>query len=228
MFRLMFSVFLAFSTPLFAEESEHTISVTGVGTVTATPDIAEVNLGVTHDARTANEALFRTSEAMREVLEILVKEGVLETDIQTRDLSLFPSFENRTPGRPPTVIGYRAQNTVAIKIRNIDNLGEILDGVSHAGSNLIQSIQFGLDDSESLMNEARKAAILNARERAELYAQSAGIAVGQVISISESGGFSPSPRTMARAQMEAMSMDVPVAQGELALRATVHVVYLIE
>jgi len=185
MFRLMFSVFLAFSTPLFAEESEHTISVTGVGTVTATPDIAEVNLGVTHDARTANEALFRTSEAMREVLEILVKEGVLETDIQTRDLSLFPSFENRTPGRPPTVIGYRAQNTVAIKI-------------------------------------------LNAKERAELYAQSAGIAVGQVISISESGGSSPSPRTMARAQMEAMSMDVPVAQGELALRATVHVVYLIE
>jgi len=228
MFKLIFSVLLLFSVPAFAEETEHTISVSGVGTVTTTPDIAIVRLGVATDARTAREALSRTSQAMQNVLDILADEGVLPADIQTTDLSLFPSFENRTPGKPPAVVGYRAQNMVSITVRDLTGLGRVLDKVSEGGSNLIQSIQFDRDNTDDLMNAARKAAIMDARAKAELYAAAAGISVGSVISISEAGGFGPSPRNMARGQMESMVMDVPVAEGELSLSATVQVVFLIE
>jgi len=185
MFKLIFSVLLLFSVPAFAEETEHTISVSGVGTVTTTPDIAIVRLGVATDARTAREALSRTSQAMQNVLDILADEGVLPADIQTTDLSLFPSFENRTPGKPPAVVGYRAQNMVSITVRDLTGLGRVLDKVSEGGSNLIQSIQFDRDNTDDLMNAARKAAIMDARAKAELYAAAAGISVGSVISISD-------------------------------------------
>lgn len=228
MVRLIFSVLLAFSHPVWAEETEHTISVMGVGSVTSVPDIADVRLGVSTDARTARDALSKNSLSMKAVLDILKAEGILENDIQTQNLSLHPSFENRTPGKPPTVVGYTAQNTVAITVRELNNLGRVLDQVSEAGSNLIQSIQFGRNSTENLMNEARKLAVLDARSKAELYAKSAGIEVGKVISISEGAGHAPMPQVMARGGMETMAMDVPMAQGEVSLSASVHVVFLIE
>ena len=228
MIRLIFSVFVLCAGPIWADETEHTISVTGVGTVTTTPDIARVTVGVSSDARRAAEALARNSEIMQDVFETLIKQGVAETDMQTTDVSLFPSFETRTPGRPPTVIGYRAQNMVALTIRDLNALGRILDQVSSSGGNLIQSIQFLREDPSALRNEARVKAITNAREKAELYANSAGISVGKVISISETGGSNPRPQMMARAGVESMAMDVPMAQGELDISASVHVIFLIE
>jgi len=228
MIRLIFSIFVLFSSPVWGDETEHTISVTGVGSITTTPDIARVSVGVTADARTAREALTRNSEAMQEVLETLTEQGVAQTDIQTTSLLLFPSFENRTPGKPPTVVGFRAQNMVAVKIRDLASLGQVLDQVSEAGGNLIQSIQFDRDDTGQLIDEARKAAVLDAREKAEIYAETAGISVGKVISISESGSRNPQPQMMARAGIESMSTSVPVAQGELELSASVNMVFLIE
>ncbi len=228
MIKLIFGFFLLFSQPVFAQETPPSISVVGVGTVSTAPDIARVRLGVSMDARTARDALSETSRAMQNVLDILADEGILPTDIQTTDLSLFPSFENRSSGKIASVVGYRAQNMVAIKVRDLDGLGRVLDRVSEGGSNLIQSIQFARDNTDELMKEARTAAIKDAREKAELYAAAAGISVGSVISIAEGGGSGVSPRNLARGQMESMVMDVPVAQGELSLSASVQVVFLIE
>lgn len=226
MLRLIIGAFLMLATPILADETEHTISVSGRGTVDAVPDIAKVSLGVASDARTAREALGRNSTAMAEVQKILLDQGIEAKDIQTTELSLYPNFENRTPGKAPTVVGYRAQNMVSITVRDIPNLGAILDQVSEAGGNLIQSIQFGINDTTDLMNDARRAAVEDARSKATLYAESAGISVGDVISISEQRGRSPQPMGMAR--MESMAADVPIASGQLSLSATVNVVFLIE
>ena len=225
MLRLIFGIFLVTAFPVWAEDTEHTISVTGVGTVTTVPDIARVRLGVSSDARTAREAMAQNSTAMAALLDVLGKENVALQDIQTTNLSLFPSFENRTPGKSPTVVGYRAQNLVTLLVRDLPNLGRILDQVTQVGGNLIQSIQFDRNETDALMDEARREAVLDAKARAELYAQTAGIAVGPVISITEGGDLSrPQPMAMARAE----AMDVPIAEGQLTLSARVHVIFLIE
>ena len=227
MIRLIFGVFLIIAWPSFADEDDHTISVSGTGTVEAVPDIAHIDLGVASDARTANEALRRNSESMAEVYKILSDQGVASTDIQTTEISLSPNYDTSISGRAPSIIGYRARNMVAITVRDLPNLGSVLDKVSEAGSNLIRSIRFGLNDTTELMNKARQEAVEDAKSKAALYAQSAGIDVGDVISISEQRGRSPAPMGMARME-SSMALDVPIAGGELSLSATVHVVFLID
>jgi len=114
-----------------------------------------------------------------------------------------------------------------VTVRDLPNLGRILDLAGKAGGNVIQSIQFEKDDTKALMDEARKKAIENAIEKATLYATSAGVNVGPVITISEQTQHgTPLPIGMARA--EAMVSAVPMAGGELTVRANVFVEFLIE
>ena len=227
MIRLILSVILLASHPVFAEEIVNKISVAGVGEIVTTPDIATVRMGVTSQSDTARKAMDKSSKVIAEILNLLEAQGVGATDIQTSDLSLFPEFENRTPGKPPTTTGFRAQNLLSVTVRDLPNLGRILDLAGKAGGNVIQSIQFEKDDTKALMDEARKKAIENAIEKATLYATSAGVNVGPVITISEQTQHgTPLPIGMARA--EAMVSAVPMAGGELTVRANVFVEFLIE
>ncbi len=226
MLRLTLSFFLIFAAQVWAQEDDHTISVTGVGSVQTVPDIAHVSVGMSSDARTAREAMERNGRVMSQVLSTLAERGVENKDVQTTELSLFPSYENRTTGKPPAVVGYRAQNVVSVTVREIEILGGILDAVTVAGGNTIHSIRFDVEDTVALMDEARKAAVLDARKKAEIYATAGGVSLGKVISINEMGGARPMPRTMAR--MEAMTADVPVAEGSVSLSVSVGVVFLIE
>ncbi|MFV1996027.1 MAG: SIMPL domain-containing protein, partial [Verrucomicrobiales bacterium] len=174
---LAFTSVLAIA-PLGAAESgqgavERTISVSGEGTVTAVPDIAFVSTGVVTEAATAGEALAANTEAMEAVMAALEGQGIEKRDIQTSNFSVQPQYERiqRAPNhqgeqKPPSVIGYRVSNNVRVKARDLDRLGELLDVLVGAGSNQISGVSFAIDDPESLMAEAREAAIDNARERA--------------------------------------------------------------
>ncbi len=226
MIRFLISFFFLFSAPVFAEEIEPLIWVTGVGEVTTAPDLATIQIGVSTDARTAGEAIGRNSQETTNVLESIKKNGVPAEDIQTAELSLFPNFENRTPGKPPSIIGYRAQNMLSVKVRSLGDLGTILDEASKAGANVIHSIRFGRDKDEDLMNEARKLAINDAKSKASLYAEEAGITLGKVVSIRESGGVPRGPQPMAR--METLAASVPVSQGQVSLGVSLQVVFEIE
>lgn len=221
-------IFLAmFVTAAGAEDLQRTISVSGKGIVSMAPDRATVQLGVEAQERTAREALSSNSQLMRQVLDVLIKEGVAKSDMQTTQISLFPRFENRSSNRSPTVVGYNAQNTVSITVNDISSLGSVLDKVSEAGGNRIHSISFGLKDREAPTNEARRKAVKEAMETAQLYAETAGVELGEVLSISElPAGDSPRGNfPMARA--ESMAMDVPIAEGELTISAQVHLVFSI-
>ena len=117
-------------------------------------------------------------------------------------------------------------NQVQVRVRNLPDLGKVLDSLVSAGSNQISGISFGIDDSTGVLNQARNRAVADARSRAELYAHAAGVKVGKVISISEQAIQVPQPRMLGRAMMAAeMSSKVPVATGEQELRATVHAVF---
>lgn len=214
--------------PILADdEPTRTISVTGTGEVSAPPDMATISTGVTTQAKTAEEALQQNNQAMEKVLQTLKDKGVSAKDVQTSSFNVRPVYEQDDRGRQkPEITGYEVRNQVHVHVRKLSDLGEMLDALVQAGSNQISGISFGVDDESGIMNQARSRAIQNARERADVYAQAAGVKVGAVRQISEQQVSPPRPMQMAFARAEAAG--VPVATGEQQFTATVHVVYELE
>lgn len=225
---------LAQSSPAPAIAPQSTLlTVAAEGTATRKPDVAIFTAGVTSTGKTASEALSANSADMTKVIAALKRAGVSERDIQTSNLSLNPVHANnsRQPGttveqETPAIIGYQARNTVTVKYRKLDEFGQIIDTLVSAGANQVNGPSFQLDQSDSALDEARVAAVNQARERAKLYASATGLKVGRLVSIDESGGFSPRPMPMARmVAMEADASAPPVAAGEVALTANVTVMF---
>ena len=206
---------------------ERTISVTGQGSATAPPDMATIVTGVVTRAETAKDALEANNRAMERVMELLKTRQVASKDMQTSNFSVRPEYERERRPRgssPPEIVGYNVTNQLRVRVRNLPNLGDVLDALVSAGSNQISGITFAIDDPEGVLNQARNRAVANAKRRAELYAHAVNAEVGQVLSISEQSAHVPRPQPFF-ARAEAAMADVPVATGEQELTATIHVVF---
>jgi uncharacterized protein YggE len=202
------------------------ISVSGEATVNAAPDLAQIDGGVSTDAKTAREASDANNAAMGKVLLALKSAGIPEKDYQTSRLSLQPQYANSNNRSTPNVItGYRASNHVTVKIRDVTKLANVIDTLVTSGANDISGINFMVSTASKLLDEARPQAIVDARRKAEIYAKAAGVTLGDPISIAE-GGFSP-PMPMAR-RMSADFAAAPVAPGEETLHLTVSVSWAIK
>lgn len=215
--------------PALADGLARTVTVVGEGKATAPPDMATINTGVVTEAAHAGEALAANNTAMEKIMEVLRKQHVAAKDIQTTSFQVRPTYEPRPQrGTPPKIVGYRVTNQVRVRVRNLPELGEVLDALVSAGSNRVSGISFGIDDPTGVLNQARNRAVADARSRATLYAQAAGVVVGKVIRISEQAIAVPVPRFQRMALAAAEASSVPVATGEQELRATVHMVFALE
>ena len=204
-----------------SDSAPRTISVTGHGEVQAEPDMASIQTGVTTEADTARAALDENSKAMQKMLDGLKEMGIAEKDLQTSQFSIYPVYRNdKTTDNAPKVIGYRVTNQLAVIVRDLTKLGGILDKTVTLGANQMNGIRFSIDDTKALEDEARKAAVKDALHKAKLLAGAAGVAVGRILTIHESGGSTPSPVYMKAMRMEAAS-SVPVATGEQTISANV-------
>lgn len=210
------------------EPMERTIVVTGAGEATAAPDIAWLNLGVEAEGATASEALRKNTAQMEATLKLLRDAGVDKRDIQTSNLNVGARYDYSREGAPPRIIGYQATNTVSVKLRNLEKAGGVIDKAVSAGANRLDSISFGFADPKPVMNEARKDAIADARERAALYADAAGVRLGPVMQISDSAAPGPGPLPVMERMDMAKNQAVPVAIGESTLSANVTIVFAIE
>src|SRR5258708_32858795 len=126
------------------------ISVTGEANVSAPPDQAQLDAGVTTDAKTAREAADANNVTMGKVLAALKSAGLAEKDYQTSRLSLQPQFANRTPSSPsapPSIVGYHASNRVTIKLHDITKVGAVIDVLVGAGANDISGINFSISQA---------------------------------------------------------------------------------
>ena len=208
-----------------AQEAPATLTVTGEASVSAAPDLATIRAGVETDGETAAAALTANSERAADMIAALRAAGVEPKDLQTGTLRLEPRYadQSRTaPGEAPAVVGYRAINEVMATIRDLDGLGAVIDRVVQAGANRINAIRFGLADDGALADEARRRAVTEARGRAEVLAEAAGVGLGRVLSITDGGdGPQPVPGMMMRAE----AMDVPIERGEVGVQASVTVVW---
>jgi len=208
------------------DESIQTISVIGQGKASAPPDMAEIQTGVVTHMDTATEALSANNEAMEKILGILKTHKIASKDIQTSDFSVNPEYKRDDRGRrQPEIVGYRVTNQVRIHMRRLEELGKVLDALIRTGSNQVSGVSFGIDDPTDVLNQARKRAIVDARSRAELYAQAAGVRVGKVLVISEQPIEVPRPKHMERILAAGADSSVPVATGEDEFHVRVHVVF---
>ncbi|MEM1075840.1 MAG: SIMPL domain-containing protein [Pseudomonadota bacterium] len=214
---------LIFAFVGFAAHAEtlRVITTTGTASVDAAPDLAMIRVGVTHQARVAGDALDQTSASMQQVLARLESLGVEPRDLQTTGLSLQPIWSRQNNGSeaPPRVTGYVARNGLTVRVRNLEELGLILDSVIQDGANTFDGLAFSLQDPEAIMAEARADAVALAMAKARQLAKAADVVLGPVLSISE-GGSAPRP-VMMETSAARMASDVPTASGEISLVARV-------
>lgn len=202
--------------------------VTGEGQIEAAPDMAIISLGVRTDAKTAGEALKQNSDRVATVLSGLTAAGVEARDMQTSGLSLGPQWENYVvngEGRN-RIVGFTASNMVTVRVRDLPGLGRILDRVVANGANTFNGLQFDLQERRASLDEARRRAVADARRKAALYAEAAGVTLGPVLALTEPGtGGRPQP--MFAREMSVASDKVPVAEGEIEISASVEIVFSI-
>lgn len=209
-----------------ADETLRTLSVSGVGRVNAVPDVADINIGVTMTAKEAGAAGAKAAEAMDSVVTALLGMGIDELDIQTTNLSLNPRYD--WTAEPAQLLGWEANNTVSVTVRDIDAVGDVVDAATKAGANQINGISFRVEDPTEAEALARSAAVADAEAKATQLAADTGVEITGVVSISESGGQQPQPIYMARSEMAFASdsaAGTPVLPGEVELSVSVFIQY---
>jgi uncharacterized protein len=210
---------LSLATVAMAEAA--TITVTGEGIVQTQPDQATISLGVTTNADTAAKALADNTAALTMVLGRLKAAGVADADLQTSNLSLSPNYTGYDSGSVPSIAGYNATNMLDVRVRDLAVLGSILDAAVTDGANTINGITFGLAESTSVMNDARTAAVMDAKARAEVLATAAGAKLGKLVSVTETGIY-PGPAPMFRQEADS---GVPIQSGQIGMTSNVTVTY---
>lgn len=209
-------------------EGMRKLTVIGEGRADAAPDMATIRLGVSHQAKDPQDAMALTTEAAQAISDRLQTEGLTPRDIQTSDLSLHPIWNHSSSGSGEREIsGYQSNLQVQVRVRNLDNLGQIVSLVVQDGANNFGGLQFGLQYPDPVEDEARRDAVKRARAKATLYARAAGVELGDLLELSEGGGsHGPSPRV--ESMRMAADAAMPVDPGELSITASVTLIYAIK
>ena len=219
------------SEVLSSPATDRAIHVTGSGSVTGEPDIATLDLGVSVEKETVAEAREEAASAMTALIASLKANNVAEKDIKTENFSIYPQYDYTDNGR--ILRGYRVNNTVRAKIRELATLSDVIDAAAAAGGNsiVINSIQFMIDDTTPLQTQARSLAVKDAEAKAQTLAEASGVTLGEPITITESTYFEGPPIPFAMAEEafdDAARTATPIVAGELTVTVNVSVVYEIE
>jgi uncharacterized protein YggE len=205
------------------------INVSGSGKVYVVPDVAYINIGVHTEADTVTEALNQNNQQAQAVADALKAQGVDEKDIQTTAFNVYPQQEYGMDG---TIVRryFSVDNTLYVKVRNLQNLGKLLDTVVRSGANTINGITFDVLNREAAEKEARALAIADARAKAEEIAAEAGLTLGQIqtLNVYASGGAMPYYDAKVGGAMAAPYAEVPMAAGQLVIMADANITYEIK
>jgi uncharacterized protein len=196
------------------------IIVTGEGSVSVPPDYAEIASGATNQAKTAKEASDANAKVIVALNAALKNDGIAASDVQTLRFSVSPVYGTPQQNSPPKLVGFSVSNELRIKVRQIDRVGEILDSLIQAGATDSGSVQFLHSNMSQVLDRARQAAMADARRKAELYAQSAGLKLGGVAWVTELPA-SAAPAPLMRAYGAAASVPISAGTDTLNVQITV-------
>ena len=212
-----------------AQPVVRTISVTGSGQANLVPDIAYLYLGVHTEKPTASEAMAENNAQTQSMIDALTKFGIDKKDIRTTNFSIYPQdkYDPQT-GTPTGEKVYSVDNTVYVTVRDLKQLGDLLDTVVAAGANTINSIQFDVADKAEAIKTARAEAVKDAQAQAQELADSAGVTLGEIQAL---GFYDSQPYPMYEGKeggAVAQSAAVPIQPGQLTFTVTVNATYAIK
>lgn len=221
----------AAQTSVTVTEKAPIVTLNVTETVEAAPDQATIGTGVQSRAPTAAQAMRDNAAKADKLIAALAKAGVAKRDIQTSGINLNAQYDySDRPGQPaaPRFIGYEASNQLSVKVRDVKQVGSLLDTLVAAGATNVNGPAFSIDDPTPMLSQARAAALRSADAQARFYAQAAGYRSARLVSISESnsGGQPPIPMA-ARFKAEA-AQATPVEPGQVGSSVNLTVQYALE
>ena len=201
----------------------------GIGKAAGKPDIARVTVGIETQAPSLQKAVDDNKAKMTVLLETLKKLGLADKDIQTSNYSVYT--ERVTPPTPGAEVStdqmiYHVTNQVDVIVRDVNQLGDVLDKAVAAGANNIYGVNFSVEDTSKLESDARAKAVENAKTRAAELAQLNGLQVGEVLSVSEVIGGSAYPMDYGVKGMGGGG--TPVQPGELEMSLSIQITYAVK
>lgn len=203
-----------------------TITVTGTGDAVGIPDIATMSFSVVQQGDTVESVTTATNDAMNNIVATLKGAGIADEDLQTTGYNLNPRYDY-TKNKSGEIIGYSLTQSVTVKIRNLDDIGAVVDAATNAGANDISSPTFDIDDPEAVKTEARAEAFTKANAKAESLAEAAAVNLGDIVTFSEDdGGYVyPQPyyaeRSLAGDALMADSATIEVGSQEVNVSVSV-------
>lgn len=214
-----------------------TISVTGEGEVLAVPDVGQFTFAVRAEGEDAAAAQAASAESINAIMAYLAEQGVEERDIRTQNYNLNPNYryEERfcpvgsfCPPGEQVLDGFVVSQSVAVKVRDLDQAGDLISGVGERGATNISSLQFTIDDEEVLQAQAREMAIADAREKAQVLADDLGVNIVRIMGYWEEQMY-PQPYGMGGGEMMMdKAMSAPsLPTGENQITSRVNITYVI-
>lgn len=208
------------SSPGPVGDNPRQVTVIGAGHIQGVPDTLTADVGIEFIAPDVTAAMDQTNDRQQAVINAVTDAGVDAKDISTTNVSVQPQYGGSTDN----ITGYRAGNSIRVKIRKLDTASHVLAVLVDTGGDAtrINSVSYSIEDDSQLVKDARARAFQDAKDRAGQYAQLSGLSLGKVISISEASGTPPTPTPMPRAPMAA---DVPLQPGQQTVSFSVTAVW---
>lgn len=210
------------------KQTQDQFSVTGSATVYAKADIANIEVGLkTGTKKTATDASAEATNKMNKIMEAVKTLGIEEKDIKTSGYTLRPVY-NWTEARGQYLVGYEVSQNVALKIRDLGKIGDVIARTTEQGANQIGDISFTIDDEYELKNQARELAIKKAEEKAVSITEQTGMKLGKIKNFFENFAV-PSPINYSNIRMEAkndsydevlLSPEIQPGQNEVKVDVT--------
>ena len=220
---MILTLLVILSVPVFAfADSE--ITVIGTGEVLIPADTAVVSLGVSATDREVLKAQRRANETIAAIREALIKAGVKEEDINTDYINIYASYDYSDGSEQ--LKGYNANSTLAIRVTDIEAVGEVIDIAFEAGANTLNGINFSASDTTEAEAKAMKKAVEDAKDKAEVLAEASGLKIRGIDEIVESGTYSYDRGMMngfAKATAEDAAAGTVVQAAKLAVNSSITV-----
>ena len=209
----------------------NTVSFNGEGKVFAKPDIAAVSFSIVTEAKTSKVAQDANSEKSKKVVDFLKSQDIADKDIKTTGYNIYPQYSYPTPDSPvyydsnPKITGYQVSQSFEVKVRDLDKISAVLDGLVTAGANQVNNLGFQVDDIEKVKNEARELAIKDAKNKANTLKKQIGIRLGKIINYSE-GGYYPGPmmydsKAVGMGGGGEVAPSIPAGESEITINVTI-------
>jgi len=208
----------------YGQSNANQISFTGEGKVSSKPDIAFIDFSVVTQGADISNVQDSNTKKMNKVVDFLKSFGIEDKDIKTTNYGLYPqyTYENN---QIPQIMGYQITQTLNVKIRKTDTVGDVLKKGVTMGINQVNSLYFGIENDEKLKEDARQLAITDAKKKADIMASQIGIKLGKIIGFSENTSGYPVPM-MYDAKAQGMggsgsSPNVQIGENEITLSVTI-------